>query len=120
VHDVVAHTLSMVSIPGAALRVFDRDPEQARQALQLIHRTNQQSLADLRRTLGMLRQSEHEDGEATPPTPGLGQLAALIETVRAGGLKAGLLVEGTPVPVAALVELPDDQYCTPATAPSRS
>ncbi|MGH3788429.1 MAG: histidine kinase [Pseudonocardiaceae bacterium] len=60
----------MVSIQaGAALRVFDRDPEQARQALRLIHH-HQQSLADLRRTLGLLRQPEHERAGAPPPAPG--------------------------------------------------
>ncbi len=106
VHDVIAHNLSMVSIQaGAALRVFDRDPEQARQALRLIHRSNQQSLADLRRTLDVLRRPEHERDGTPPPAPGLAQLSGLIEAVRASGLEATLLVEGTPVPVPALIEL---------------
>ncbi|MGH3695730.1 MAG: sensor histidine kinase [Pseudonocardiaceae bacterium] len=108
VHDVVAHNLSMVSIQaGAALRVFDQDPRQAKQALALIHRTNQESLADLRRTLDVLRRpcEAGQDSAATRPAPGLAQLGALIETVRAAGITAELIIEGAPTLVPPLIEL---------------
>lgn len=87
VHDVVAHNLTVIGVQaGAALRVFDRNPETAREALDAIARTNRQALAELRGTVDLLR-----DPGATPapgaPVPDLGPagIGTLVESARRGG-----------------------------------
>lgn len=85
VHDIVGHSLSMISLQsGVALRVLEADPEQARASLTAIRDTSGSALADLRRTLGVFRSG----AEAQPlaPTPDLAAIEALVEQVRAGGV----------------------------------
>jgi Histidine kinase len=48
VHDVVAHGLSVISMQsGGALRVFDAEPERAREALRAIRATSRDALREL-------------------------------------------------------------------------
>jgi signal transduction histidine kinase len=55
-HDVIAHTLSVIVIQaGAALDVFDARPQAARQALGSIGSAGRQALAELRRVLAAVR-----------------------------------------------------------------
>src|SRR5699024_5506379 len=55
VHDVVGHSLSMISLQaGVALHVLDRNPAQVRASLQAIRDASRSSLTDLRHTLGAL------------------------------------------------------------------
>jgi signal transduction histidine kinase len=109
-HDVVAHSVSvMVVQAGAARRLVDGDPVQARQALTSIESTGRQALAEMRRLLGVMR----HDGEARPeeaadalaPQPGLADLDALVSRARDAGLEVELQVEGAPRPLAAGVDL---------------
>lgn len=102
VHDVVAHNLAVIGIQaGAGLRVFDRDPEQARAALRTIHHTNRQALAELRATVDLLRGDGPVDRS---PVPGLSGLDDLLEAARASGVDTRLEISGVPVIVAPLVE----------------
>jgi len=57
----------------------------------------------MRAMLGVLRTDEPAAGLA--PQPGIGDLSALIERVRATGLPVDLAVEGTPFPLGAAAEL---------------
>lgn len=104
-HDVVAHGVSvMVVQAGAARRVLDRDPARASEAMAAIESTGRQSLNELRRLLGMLREAEGSPSGRLPQ-PGIEHLDHLIEQTRAAGLPVHLSVEGQPQPLAAGVDL---------------
>jgi signal transduction histidine kinase len=93
-HDVVAHSVGIIVIQAeGARRVFDRDPERAREALDSIEQTARTALAEMRRSLGVLRD---ESGAPLEPQPGLGELDVLLEQAREGGLEVELEVEGEP------------------------
>ena len=94
-HDIISHTVSVIGLQaGAAERMLDRDPERARQPLQSIQERARESVLELRRLFGILRDGE-ERAELTPQ-PRLAQLDVLLEQVRAAGLKVDLHVEGEP------------------------
>lgn len=81
-HDVVAHTLSLIVVKAAvANHVAEADPRQAGDALRVIERTGRTALTDIRRVLGALR-------EDTPyaPTPGLDELPVLARQAAIGGV----------------------------------
>jgi signal transduction histidine kinase len=92
-HDVVAHSVSMMVIQaGGARRILDRDPDRAAAAAELIERTGREALREMRHVLGLL----HTDDEPIEfaPQPTLLELESLVERVRAAGVDATLSVEG--------------------------
>ena len=104
-HDVIAHTLSVIVIQaGAALEVFDTSPQAARQALGSIGSAGRQALAELRRVLAAVRpQPGEQDGWAPPP--GLSGLGGLLAQVGAAGLDVTARIDGTPVDLPAGLDL---------------
>jgi signal transduction histidine kinase len=103
-HDIISHTVSVIGLQaGAAERMLDRDPERARQPLQSIQERARESVLELRRLFGILREDE-ERAELTPQ-PRLAQLSVLLEQVRAAGLEVELHIEGAPQPLPPGVEL---------------
>jgi signal transduction histidine kinase len=91
-HDVVAHSLSvMVVQAGAAQQMLETDPPRASESLTSIRQTGKDALSEMRRLLGVLRTDS--DGLAFSPQPGVRELAALLERMRAAGLDAQLVVE---------------------------
>jgi signal transduction histidine kinase len=103
-HDVVAHSVGVIVVQAeGARRVFERDPERAREALEAIERTARTALADMRSSLGVLRREGDE--RALAPQPGVDDLDGLIEEARAGGLTAELAVEGERVPLPQALDL---------------
>ncbi|QSB13031.1 sensor histidine kinase [Natronosporangium hydrolyticum] len=87
VHDVVAHGLAAISMQsGGALHVLDRDPSAARRSLEAIRQTSGDALADLRGTLGYLR-------EPPDQRPGLAQLDTLVARC---GLAVAVCRDGAP------------------------
>ncbi len=104
VHDVVAHTISLINIQaGVGLHLLDDDADAARQALQAIRAESKDALVELRSILGVLR----ADGEALPrePAPGLDSLPSLVERAASAGLAVHLEVMGDPKPLPAGVDL---------------
>ena len=94
-HDVVTHHVSVIVIQaGGAARVLDKRPEEARSALDAIAATGRQALTDMRRMLGILGESQTAE-----PMPGLDQLGALVDQVRAAGLDVELAVTGEARPL---------------------
>jgi signal transduction histidine kinase len=92
-HDVIAHSISVmvVQADGAAYTVGS-DAARARRAMEAIGGTGRQALMEMRRMLGVLRES---DGAATlAPQPGVEQLSDLVEQIRAAGLPVELAVDG--------------------------
>lgn len=86
-HDVLAHSLSQISVQsGVGLHLFDRDPEQAREALANIRGLAGTGLDEARGVLATLR------GEEAPltPQPQLADLSDLLAQHAAGGLDVRL------------------------------
>lgn len=117
-HDIVAHSVSMMVIQvGAARMQLQTDAAAATAPLLEAEEIGRQTLDDLRRLLGVLRTQEevgaseqHDVGPdaavvAEPPQPGLAQLDQLLEPVRAAGLHVAVQVNGDPVPLPAVPDL---------------
>lgn len=93
-HDVVAHTMSMINIQaGVAAHVLDDDPGQAGEALAAIKQASREGLRELRAILNVLRQADSGDG--TAPAPRLGQLPALVAATSQAGVATTLNLRGT-------------------------
>lgn len=78
-HDVVAHSVSVMVIQaGAARRQLQRNPDAANRALETIEATGREAMTEMRRILGVLRQEHH--GAELAPSPSLDHLADLVRT----------------------------------------
>jgi signal transduction histidine kinase len=98
-HDVVAHSVSvMVVQSGAARRVLDDEPDRAVAALTEVERSGRQALSELRRLLGLMRDGE-ESAAVREPQPTLAGLDDLIGRARDAGLSVELRQEGEPFPL---------------------
>ena len=83
VHDALGHRLSLLSLHAGALEVTSRDDPRLVESAALVRANAQQSMADLRSLLAMLRQPDSPDVAAAVPT--LADVPALIdETVTTG------------------------------------
>lgn len=98
-HDVVAHSLSvMIALSDGAAATVRADPVEARAVMGQASSVGRESLAEMRRLLGVLRSSDDDhDGDVASPQPVDDQLADLVERVRAAGLPVRLVVSGVPV-----------------------
>ena len=103
-HDVVAHAISVIVLQARGGRkLLDEEPDQARQALDAIDSTASQALGEMRRLLGLLRESDEQLALAPPPT--LARLDDLVVSVRAAGLPVVLTIEGEPAELPPGVDL---------------
>jgi signal transduction histidine kinase len=103
-HDVIAHNVSMIVVQaGAAARVLEGSQQHVRAALETIETTGRATVDEMRRLLGVLRESD--DGLALAPQPGLAELPELVAGVRDAGLAVELRVEGAPAPLPAALDL---------------
>jgi signal transduction histidine kinase len=93
-HDVVAHTLSVVTFQaGVGRKIGAARPAEALLALRAVEVTGRGALEELRRILGLLREDDGE-GPSLVPAPGVGDLEELAGTVRAAGIPVTLAVTG--------------------------
>jgi signal transduction histidine kinase len=101
VHDVVAHSMVGINVQaGVAAHLLAEDPEQARDALVQIKRTSGDALADLRATLGLLR--DPDTSAPVGPSLGLRDLDTVAEQLRAAGIEVAVdvsAVDSVPAPV---------------------
>ena len=84
-HDVVAHSLSVMTVQAAAAqRTADRDLQRSKEAMAAVESTGRAALGEMRRIVGVLR----EEGETAElaPSPGMADLPALVWQVREAGL----------------------------------
>lgn len=109
-HDVVTHNVSVMVIQaGAARKVMDAAPERSKEALLAVEAGGRAAMAELRHVMGLLaapdtgRNDTPADG--LEPQPGLGQLDALIERVRAAGTPVDITVDLPPDPLSPGVDL---------------
>ncbi len=96
-HDIVAHSVSVMLIQaGAARQVIRTAPERAEESLLAVEATGREAMRELRGLLGVLG----DDGDAADdagglgPQPGVDRIPVLIERVQAAGLAAELEVDG--------------------------
>lgn len=107
-HDIAGHHLSGIIVSAQAASALTRsDPERARETLQALQEDARTALADLRRTVGLLRHDDRTDDatRAAPvPTPSIDRIGALVEESRARGLDVRFELEGEPRPLGPLAE----------------
>lgn len=105
-HDVVTHNVSMMTIQaGAARKVLDKAPEQAREAMLAVETAGRTAMSELRHVMGLLTMTtDGPDGPGADlgdlglaPQPGLDRVGELVDRVRATGVPVELTVRGTPV-----------------------
>ncbi|WP_222192928.1 sensor histidine kinase [Modestobacter italicus] len=102
-HDVVAHSLSVVIAQADGGRYAGQsDPAAATGALEAISATGRQALTDMRKLLGVLREG---DGQEFAPQPDVAAIDQLVADVQASGLDVDLIVEGSPQPMPAGAQL---------------
>lgn len=87
-HDVVAHSLSVIIAQADGGRfIASQQPEKATDVLSTIGETGRTALADMRSLLGVLRQ---DDQTTFGPQPGPERLDELADRVRSAGLAVTL------------------------------
>ncbi|MGC0405204.1 signal transduction histidine kinase [Streptomyces sp. SAI-126] len=97
-HDVLAHHIAVINVHAAVVdHVMETQPRQARESLTHIRRAARTSLAEVRTTVGLLRQPDAPDEAAYEPSPGLDGLPDLIAGFTAAGLIVDQKIAGTPV-----------------------
>jgi signal transduction histidine kinase len=103
-HDVVAHSISVIAVQTGSMRrrLRNERPAEARE-LEQTEQTARQALADMRRMLGLLRADD--DGLALAPQPGIGDVEHLVDQVRGTGLDIELEVDGDRRPLPPGVDL---------------
>jgi signal transduction histidine kinase len=92
-HDVIAHGVSLMGVQAAAARaLLDSDLDGARAALRAVEDCSRESVAELQRLLGVLR--DVECAPALEPQPGMARLRDLAADMRSAGMVVELQIEG--------------------------
>jgi signal transduction histidine kinase len=93
-HDVVAHSMSVISVQAAAGReIVHADPDKAAEVFARIETVGRESLAELRRMLGALRDTGDGDPSLSPQ-PGIAELPGAVAQSSASGVATDLVIEG--------------------------
>jgi signal transduction histidine kinase len=92
-HDVIAHSLSIIVVQAAAeRRVLPAGQQSTAETLESIEQSGRQAMTELRRLLGLLRKSDGEPSLA--PQPGLSRLGDLVAEVREAGVEVNVRTDG--------------------------
>ena len=103
-HDVVTHGVGVMVVQTEGARsVLRSDPEAADTALERVLSTGRESLAEMRKLLGVLR-SEQEAAQLAPQ-PGMDRFDDLVEQVRGAGLDVDVVEEGDRITLPATVDI---------------
>jgi signal transduction histidine kinase len=91
-HDSAGHAINTILVQAGAARVLQqRDPDRSREALTAIEDVARETLADIDRIVGALREGEPAE---LAPLPGADGIADLVERHRAAGFEFSLRLEG--------------------------
>ena len=105
-HDVVAHGLSVMVVQAqGAAAALGRHPDRTAAALQEVIGVGRDSLAEMRRLLGVVRSDPVAGSPELLPQPGMEVLPALVDQVRAAGTEVRFEVHGEPLALPAGVDL---------------
>jgi signal transduction histidine kinase len=103
-HAMVAGKITaMVVQTGAAQRLLREDPDRADEAMAAVEAAGRQTLAEMRRILGVLRRAD--EAAELSPQPGVGQIHLLVDQARADHREIEFEVDGEPGPLPASVDL---------------
>ncbi|MEV0713866.1 histidine kinase [Asanoa sp. NPDC050611] len=96
-HDIVAHsvTVMLVGVRGAR-DVLATKPDVAADVLRRVESSGEQSVAELRRLLTLLRSGMPASAAPHRPLPGVAELTELVATFRAVGLSVSLDIDDEP------------------------
>ena len=104
-HDVVAHSMSVVAVQAAAGRaIVHANPDKAADVFARIESVGRESLAELRRMLGVLRDTGAGDASLSPQ-PGIADIAGAVAQSSASGVATELVVDGRQRDIAPGIEL---------------
>ncbi len=104
-HDVIAHSLSVIVAQGhAALAAQHRHPERTTQAIRDLVTVGRDSLAEMRRLVGAFGPDPDARDRLASPI-GVAALPTLIERVRAAGMPVQFRHDGIPVDLPAGVDV---------------
>jgi signal transduction histidine kinase len=93
-HDVVAHSMSLIAVQaGVGGHVIRSDIAAAEHALEVIAETSRNALTQTRSMLGLLR--EEAASPVATPMQTIGDLDILVDGLRDAGVEVSLTVEGT-------------------------
>jgi signal transduction histidine kinase len=103
-HDLVGHGLSTIAVQSSTARLaLDAgDTAAARTAMAAVEATSRGAMREMRQLLGVLREA---GGPERAPSPGLADLDALAEGVRATGVRVEVEREGDLTAMPPAVEL---------------
>jgi signal transduction histidine kinase len=102
--DIIAHSVSvMVVHAGGARRLVRSDPDRAHESILTVEQTGRQTLAEMRRLLGLLRRED--DPRALAPQPGLEQLPELADALLARGVECSIETTGEPIALTPGIDL---------------
>jgi len=109
-HDVVTHNVSVMVIQaGAARKVMESTPDQARAALLAVEAGGRAAMTELRHVMGLLTMDGDVLGQDAAadlaPQPGLDGLDALVQRMRDSGVEVELVVRGRRGPLPSGIEL---------------
>ncbi|HWY89259.1 MAG TPA: sensor histidine kinase [Solirubrobacteraceae bacterium] len=120
-HDVIAHSVSVMVIQAAGARtVMDSEPDRAEASLRSVERAGREALTEMRRLLGVLGGGDKGGGDNPPslapqpgladvrdlaPQPGLADVRDLVDRTCAAGLTTDLHVEGQPAMLSPTLDL---------------
>jgi signal transduction histidine kinase len=103
-HDVVAHHVAVVNVQaGVAEHLSTTDPAAAQEALARVRTASGMALQEMGAIVGLLRTDADavagtpDAGRVHPPAPGAGDIPALVESLRGGGLDVRWTHEGPPL-----------------------
>jgi signal transduction histidine kinase len=103
-HDSIAHAISVIAVQAdAASKLLRHDPDRARAPLETIQATARAALAEMRETVGVLR--DNRERAPLGPQRGVADLERLVQEVERSGLPVTLTVTGGVRPLPATLDL---------------
>jgi signal transduction histidine kinase len=105
-HDIVSHAVTVIVLQAAgAARVATTDFTQVIRSLTHIETTGKQAMAELRRLLGVLEDSNTTSTGEFKPQPGLADLPELLTSLHDAGMPVSVQTEGTPLELDSSIDL---------------
>jgi len=96
-HDIVSHSLTvMVTVAEGSAAIAASDADRAVEGMRRVAETGRTALADMRRMLGVLAESDDGATASLEPQPDIAELPRLVERFRAAGLPVRLTMTGVP------------------------
>lgn len=94
-HDLIGHNLSVIaSLANGGAVAARTSPKESIQAFEAIGQVSRSSVREVRRILSVLRHDYSDDGAPLSPQPGIVEIPAIIESMRAAGLRVQLQQTG--------------------------